>query len=267
MPTLTAHEGMDPQPRVDVLFDVSEFDPSVDLVTVYQISADGTRAVRDAILESGVGGFAVTDYEVPPGISVAYRAQQFDADGLELGYTDSASVTVGGVPAGWAVFSDPLAPSRAVLVRFEMGAMSALSNSRQSQTYRVGTDTITLKGELSLLENVPIRVFTETDAAAVSLFQILAEGDVLIRTISPVPLPRAFYASFATLPREPFDAHEGGEWKQWNLTATEVSRTVLGALIPDVTYERYNDFFATYTAFNAAKATYLEHIAEPPPEA
>lgn len=266
MPTLTPSDDMEPSPRVEILFDEAELDGSIDTLTVHQISAAGDIEVRNAILRSAVGGFFITDYEVPIGIPVTYRAEQFDSNGVTLGFTDSADTQVNIAP-GALVIQDPLAPENAVLVTAEQRFAEQLGYTRPVRLYPAGLNTVALMGERGLLEGIPLRVFTESEEDAALLADVLAEGTFLVRSMPPFPIPRILHAVVPSPQWIPLDARFGGTWNEWDLTSSQISRNTIDIIVPVVTYERYNDGYATYADFNAARSTYLGHIADPPPEA
>ena len=91
LPTITV-TGAPPSARVT--FTASNLHPSVYSITAYRIVEGVSFSVRTAIRLYSVGGTVFVDAEVPVGTSVSYRAQQYDSNGNELGFTDSAAVTI-----------------------------------------------------------------------------------------------------------------------------------------------------------------------------
>ena len=269
MPTVTVSSTMDPQPRARVLFDEGEFDAAAVTATVLQISGDGERDVRDGLRLSVSGGILVTDYEIPPGLDVTYRARQYDINGAEIGLTDSATVRVD-IPVGWAVFSDPLAPKSAVLVECLQGFGQELSRSRDVSLYQAGPNTIALMGSLSGLQSVRLRMVTQSVEVQKSLAAVLAAGSILVRTMPPMPIASTFYCVVPNPRRIPkgFD----GTLDDWDVVAHEVARATIGVISPVFTYGYYKAALAaldvdTYGESKALWTTYLDSKLDPPPEA
>jgi hypothetical protein len=261
-PTLTGFSTMDPSPRVEVLFPSSALASGTETITVWQLSSDGSRKVRT---DSGsdrvyaVGGVQVTDYEVPPGVTVEYRAEQFNSAGVSLGFTDTEQVQVDFDPS-MAVIQDPLLPGNAVLVEVKPDFGSGYAPERELQLHRIGFDTIALMAAQGLARDVPVTVQTKTLEDAQKLRAILAETYVLVRTMpAPLPLiPRCLHVVIASPRPVPIDVHYGGEWVQWPLTGQEVTRSSLSIIVPTVTWQDVIDTYPTWTALMAAHGTWLD---------
>lgn len=266
MPTLTPHADDDPSPRMEVLFTAADLHASVSTATVLQISSSGEHEVRGTERMPAVGGVFAVDYEIPPGVDVAYRVDQFDAAGNRLGLSSAVTGRVD-IPRDLVIVQDPLAPLRAVRVDVPPEFASELRKRRDMALYRRGTDTIALMGEQGLLEQVPLHLNTRTREAAVVLGQILDEGDVLVRTMPGiVDLPGLFYCAVSEPMRQPVDVEFGGEWIRWSMSADEVSRIPLDVIEPVITWERYEAAFATWAEMEAAYPTWIAAEMSPPPE-
>jgi len=263
-PQLTPHTDYAPVPRVDILFESLPFG-AVEL-TVLQISDEGVVPVRSAERKFAAGGFFITDYEVPLGIPVSYRAEQFDADGNSMGLTETATVTVN-IPVGVAVFQDPLEPDVSAVVGCEESFAASLSRSREVKRHRIGFDTIALMGAMSLLENVNLRSWASTDTDQAKFDLVLERTHVVIRTMPPMPLPRVFHVVIPDITRVPFDLRFDGETNVWDLTAFEVSRSTLDVLVSPVSWRRIIDAYPTWADLIAAHPTWLDVMRNPPPEA
>lgn len=261
-PTLTAWDSMDPSPRVDILF--ASFATGTATVTVLQLSVDGETVVRNAERIFASGGAFVTDYEVPLGVPVQYRAEQFNSAGTSLGFTAASSVQID-IDPSMAVFQDPLHPARAVLVEAKADFAGELVEERAVQLQNIGTETIALMGPMGLLSNIPLNVQTKSLEAAAALRTVLLQTQILVRTMPrPVLIPRCLHVVVPQTRRVPVDVHYGGEWVQAPITGHEVTRSTLPIIVPVVDYARYNGGFATYADFNAAYSSYLDAIANPP---
>lgn len=115
-PILTPFTDAAPCPRVEVFFE--DFDPGTTHVTVYRLAGGREFQVRGAVRAATAGSFARIDFEVPFNVPVSYRAEQFDAAGLSLGFT--ATTTLGDAveglpPALDLVPEDDLAPVMTVV--------------------------------------------------------------------------------------------------------------------------------------------------------
>ena len=269
--TVTPHTDMDPSPRVDVFLDPADMDPAAVTVTVHQISAAGDVEVRNMRGVSVLGGLAQTDYWVPFGVPVTYKVQQFDASGSELGYVLEL-VTQVDIGDGYAVLSDPLAPATAVMVEAHTDFGGQLRRSRPTRVYRAGYQTRALMGLQSLLEDVPLRCQTKSLADADALEEVLAGTGFLVRLMpSGGRLPLLMHVVVPSPVQVPVDVQYGGEWIQWDLTGTEISRPEIDVLVAVINYGRFQAYMNTLpdnTYGNAASiwSTYLDAMLNPPPE-
>lgn len=264
--TVTPFSDMDPSPRVVVFVDAFDLNGSTTKITVFQVSAAGEFPVRNAIRRVSAGGFVVTDFEVPLGIPVTYRVQQFNSAGKSLGYVLSLHTQVD-IEVGFAVLSDPLNPAHAVLVSANPDFGGVLKRPRPVQTYRAGVNTVALMGLEGLLESVPLHCETESLIDADMLELVLAETQFLVRVqASTVRIPAVMHVVAGEPTQKPVSVQFGGELISWEMTGDQVSRTTLDILFPLINYQRFADAYATYASAAAAYATYLAALLAPPPE-
>jgi len=261
--TLNPIATADPSPRVELV--VSAVDGGVSTVTVLQLSSEGQVVVRNGRRISAAGGAFLVDYEVPLGVPVEYRLEQFNGAGTSLGFTSPVSTQVD-IPIGMVVIQDPLAPANAVMLRAERSFAETTGFKRSLQLYPSGNDTIALMGERGLLDSVNLSVIAEADDDQTTLDAILAEGTLLVRTMPPMPVPRALHVVIDSPRRVPFDAHWGGQVSVYQLEGSQVSMLPLDIIVPVVTWQRVIDAYPTWTALMAAHATWLDLIKNPPPE-
>lgn len=249
--------------RVDVT--VTDAPVGAAFVSVYSIAAE-QATVRNANRAPATGDFFVTDFQVPLGVPVTYRAEHFDAAGVSLGLSGEASTQVDSDPQ-YIVIQDPLAPKRYVKVDAPPSFAGDVSRRRQMSTYDAGGRTVALVGQLGLRADVPIQVSTRTLEQSGVLEGVLAEMPFLIRTMpNIVLLPALFYGVASEVTQVPVDVHTGGQWVRWSLTAQEVSPLLLDVIEAVVTYARFKAAFATYADAKAVYATYLQAKQSPPPE-
>lgn len=96
-PVLTVFTDAAPCPRVEVFF--PSFDVGTVSVTVYRFAGGREFQVRGAVRAATAGALSRVDFEVPFNEPVSYRAEQFDAAGVSLGFT--ASTTLGDQYTAW----------------------------------------------------------------------------------------------------------------------------------------------------------------------
>jgi hypothetical protein len=263
-PILTPHGDRDPGPRVNIFFDTLH--TAAVEVTVIAISEDGTIPVRNATKEFAVGGFSIVDYAPPIGVPVTYKAEQFDTDGVSVGFTESADTIIDGDPLTvW--ISDPLDPLSQVPVHADAEFGAKLSRTRQMRLVNLGDTTIALMGSMGLLEDVSLRCSTESLTDAAMLDRILMRTIVLVRSAPPHRIPRLLNVAIGQPNRSVWEAQYGSLFTGWDLSGAEVTRTDFDIIVPVVTWQAYIDAFPTWALFNAAYANWLDAIDNPPREA
>jgi len=89
-PVLTVFTDAAPCPRVEVFF--PSFDAGTVSVTVFRISGGREFQVRGAVRAATAGSLSRIDFEVPFNEAVSYRAEQFDAAGVSLGFTPTTTL-------------------------------------------------------------------------------------------------------------------------------------------------------------------------------
>ena len=266
--TVTPHEDMDPSPRVDVFIDDADLDGDAVTVTVHQISVAGDIEVRNMVGVSVVGGFAATDYEPPLGVAITYRVAQYDTGGTELGYALELTTQVD-VETNVVVLSDPLAPGVAVKVRAEAGFAAQMTRRRPTKVYRAGYRTVALMGLQGLLEDVPLRCWTDNEGDREMFADVISQTQILVRTMPNFPLPRVVFAVVPDVVQTPFDYHQGGVTDVWDITGQEVSRPEIDIIVPVVNYQLLTDYVAsvaggTYADMQVLWSTYLDLLRNPP---
>lgn len=244
-----------PSPRAEVTLTVG---PGVDRVTVWQVSDGGQIAVRGAEGIPALGAVFVTDYEVPLGVLVTYRAETFDASGVGTGFVDVGDVTIS-IDPSTAVFSDPLDPNLSIPVGMELGFAAALTRSRPTTVHKIGYDTVALMGQMGLLEDVALTIYTRPGDEGT--WDTLMSTQVIVRTMPPVPLPRVMHVVIPKVTERPV---QDSGWSIWDLVGDEVTRSRVAVITPVVTWQQYIEAFPTWADFNAAYATWLVAQQDPP---
>lgn len=264
---------MAPSPRATVDIDDADLHVDATEITVWEISKWGQVIVRGAERKGAGGGFVVTDYELPAGVDVTYRVEQFDAGGASLGYAGfslSAQVTI---PFGHVVIQDPLAPASAIVLKAQPAFGSQLRRRRPKRKYQAGSKTFAMTGLYSAFEQVPLHVWTQTEEEREQLAAILEQPLILVRTHPAMRLPGAFYAVLEETIDDTSRAASGLDGDRWFLTGDQLSRPDLEVIVPIYTYdlfkayldEKYGPPYATYDDASVEYATYLDALRNPPP--
>lgn len=269
--TVTAFEDMAPSPRVVVDIDDADLHADCVTATVLQVSKWGQVPVNREP-RAVAGGLVVTDYEVPPGVQVVYKVQQFDGAGVDVGLVLSLTAQVD-IPFGRVVVQDPFAPADAVMLDGEASFAGQRPRSRPTKVYQAGTRSFAMSGLASALQQVALHCYTDADADTDALTLIVEQPVVLIRTHPRMGLPGSFYATIpAPTPDVSDHARFGRETTLWVMAGDEVSRPSIDVLVPIYSYDRFKAYldekyppFGTYDDAAAEWATYIEAIRNPPP--
>src|SRR5690606_7790592 len=105
-------------------------------VTVYRLAAGREFRMRGAVLAATAGSISRIDFEAPFNVPVTYRAEQFDENGVSLGFTPSATlgdVLEGLPPAEDLAPSEDLAPGSFVVGTGLMSAETWMHNPLNPQ--------------------------------------------------------------------------------------------------------------------------------------
>lgn len=261
--TAVAFLDMVPSPRVQIEIDPADLDAGAVSVTVWQTSKWGQVKVNREP-RPATGGVVIDDFEVPGGVSVVYRVEQFDASGASIGFVLSLPVILEW-DTGDVILSDPLAPSRAVRVRAEKLFAGSLERSRSSSIYQAGNRIFSMSGPMSGFQKLVLRVVTESEADREMLERISGEATMLVRAMPQTRLPGVLYVTAPTVPMVPFDASSGGETDVWDLSGTQVSRPDIDIIVAVYSYDLFKQYLdakyppvATYADAATEWATYLD---------
>lgn len=266
MPTLTPVTGGGLPPRIEVLFEEAELDPTAVTGTLIQISPAGQQYTQGAVRRPTTGGFFEVDFAPPLGVDVLYRLEQYDEDGVFIGLSLGGTASVE-IDSATVVIQDPLAPRQFVILDAHTDFGQTVSRTRDMVVHQRGNDTIALMGRVSLARNVPLTVNTRTTADADLLTLVLQRTPFMVRSMPGVlPLPSVFFAVTDAPTQFAVDVQYGGEWSRWDVVAQEVSRPTLAIIEPALTYARYTAAYSTYAETELLYATYVDSQMNPPPE-
>lgn len=276
-------------PRVEVLVTGLA---GVAAITVSRTASNRTHQVRGMVRTPVSGAVSRIDFEVPFNVSVSYRAELFDADGLTIGFTNavalpdtisglapstvlapSASLAPGEVVVGRGVASkytwmhNPLNPEGAARVNVLPSSAQVLSRPTPGGVVyprgrRVG---VMVSEPRRGLAGFVFDVECESDADADRVQAML--GDYSSTTV-PVLCVRggADFAARVAFPlflgttditEEDVNVKWGGGITAQRITGDEVSPPVPGLFIPLLTYADLNAYYTRYSTFNSDNATYL----------
>lgn len=243
-------------PFVEVFID--DLIPEAASLTVYRLAAGREFLMRGAVRAPTAGAFTRIDFEIPFNVPVTYRAELFDAAGVSLGFTDSATTTLLCADT-W--MHNPLNPGGGVKV--SLGSETASVIRRPTP----GTVSRPLGRRVGVLLSEPrsgvvglqldVRTTSDTDADAVQAMC----GDqgmppvVCIRLGSRDGVMRVPQPLFLSV----LDAAEVDITHQWDtageishsLEGDEVDPPIPGLFIPLLTRADLNAFYSSRSALNA----------------
>ncbi|QYF98905.1 hypothetical protein [Microbacterium sp. PAMC21962] len=232
-------------------------------VTVWQTSPWGQVKVNRTP-RPVAGGMVLDDFEVPGGVPVVYRVEQFDSMGATLGFALNLPVQVSW-DLGDVILSDPLDPGRAVRVRAEKLFAGSLERGRSSSVYRAGAKTFVMSGPMSGFQKLTLRVVTENEADRTTLGLITDQATMLVRAMPQTRLPGVLYVSVPSVPMLPFDARRRGNVDLWDLVGDEVSRPNIDIVVAVYSYDLFKAYLdakyppeATYDDAATEWATYVD---------
>lgn len=253
-------------PTALVTFTEANLAPSISTLTLYRIADGVTAEVRNGVRAFAVGGVVISDAELPIGVPVTYRGRQYDADGNDLGITDSTTVDVPADTAYYGWISDPLDTTQAFRVVMADGAGQNPKRVTPGTVHRVGARTVVLAGQRGLLEDLNMDFFTETDEDRNGILALLnsSGGIILIRTAPPMLVPRLLYC-FAPSPTPTLvDTGEDAQAAAWTNTVQEISPVTGGTVRANVSWQTYMDAYGTWAAIQAVYPTWLAAAQNPP---
>lgn len=261
-PTLTVSLDASPMPRVEVLF--SSFAAGTARVDVYRLAEGREFKVRSAVKAATAGALSRIDYEVPFGVLVTYRAEMFNAVGVSLGFTDTASVTLSTADT-WV--HNPLDPAGGVRVAFRGDAARDLSRPVRGDTFwpegrRVG---VVISGERSGLRGVTLDIIVDTIGDADRFASLVGDYNTTtvpvlcfrIGAADRVRLPRTLFASVFDPREQDVNYNIGGTQIAFAMTGDEVSPPTPAVVIPLLTNADINAAYATNGLLNADHLTNL----------
>lgn len=262
-PTLTPYLDADPCPRVEVFF--PSFAAGTATVTVYRVAGGREFLVRGAVNAPTAGQLTRMDTEIPFSMPVAYRAEQFNAEGISLGFTESSTITVM-LDETW--MHNPLDPQGATRVALGGGTAGSVSRPTPGTVSRpLGRRVGVVLAEPRLgVVGLPIDVRTETDADADRIQAMVGGHEGLTVPVICLRLgtkhqrmrvPQPLFLSVFNLTEWDIDHQwlgDGGMLAH-TFTGDEVAPPIPGLFIPLLRRKDIDAFYATRAAVAADNLT------------
>jgi hypothetical protein len=242
-------------PRVELVGTL--FPPNAVTATYYRSDGSRTWKVRGGVDRSVAGGVALIDWEAPFGVPVMYRAEMFDENGVSIGFTDSATITLD-VSDVWV--QHVLEPSIAVLWSFTDRAVAELSRPTPGGFAQVEGAAVQkwVGSRRTGLTGVNLSGVTEdlADAAVFdSMFGTYEQARIPILVFRAPPLlrlPPTFVAQVDVV-RQPMSIATVPEFDVWELQGTEVEPPAVGLVEASLTWD---DLAAAYSTWDEVAAAY-----------
>ena len=254
-PTLTPFTSA-PCPRVEVFF--ASFVAGTATVTVYRLAGGREFRVRGAVRTPVSGALSRLDFEVPFGMPVTYRAEQFNAAGVSLGFTDSSSLTVDSEDS-W--MHNPLNPAGAVSVALAAASAPSVTRPTPGAVSRplgrvVG---VVLSQPRQGVTGLQIVVRTSSDADA-DLVQGMVGDDRtppvvclrLGRRDGRMRVPQPLFLSTLTVEEVETSFEDIDNLLEHRFQGDEVDPPTPGLYVPLLRRKDLDAFFATRSAMNAS---------------
>jgi len=262
-PELTAYVDEAPCPRVEVFFD--DLDADTERITVYRTAKGREHKVRGMVNAAALGAFARLDFEVPFGVPATYRAEMFDGDGLSLGFTPAASITVSSADS-W--MHNPLDPQGAVKVRLLEGTAETIDRPVPVTFSRpIGRRVaVALAEPRQGLAGLVMNVYAPDIETADKVQAMLGDDSstavpvVCIRIgerEEPMRVPRPLFLGVASIRERDVGVRKGLGITRQEMVGDEAAPPVPGLIVPLLTRDDIDAYYATRDDIDAA---YLRRI-------
>lgn len=260
----TALPAGSPAPHIRV--DVDSLAVGTTTLTLTRTVGRRDFKVRGAVRVPVSGGFSTLDVEAPFGVASTYRAEQFGADGLSLGFTPTAVATL---EVGVAWIHNPLDPHGAVQIDIDDSSGRALTRVSSGEVLYPQNRTlgVLIAGPRRGLSGVELFLSTSSTVTA-DEFQDMLGGYSESDQTTPIlcirapqtftRLPPTFFAAVLELTEKPVTVHMGGQLIEYQASGEEVSPPYPGLVVPLLTRNDIDAFYATRNALDAAYAKRLD---------
>lgn len=258
-PVLTPYVDAAPAPRVEVFF--SSFVAGTATVTVYRMAGGREYQMRGGVRAVTAGTLTRIDFEVPFNITVSYRAEQFNAAGQSLGFTDPGEVVV---PSAETWMHNPLAPAGSAVVFFgDEGGWSVTRPTpgvvSRPKGRRVG---VVLSEPRQGVTGLKLTVRTSTDEDADRVQAMCGDGHMppvlclrLGTADQQLRLPQPLFLSALAVAEVDMNTRWGGTEMAHMVEGDEVAPPIPGLFVPVLRARDINVSFATAEDVNNAHLT------------
>lgn len=231
----------------------------VGAASVQIFRGDGSTETRVAgdDLQIPAGAVFITDYRLPPGRTVSYRAVLYSSLGVVVETVTSTPLAVPAISPGMAWVMDPEDPTNAMLLPLMDGTDSEIGHASSGITVRplVGAP-IWLAGQRSALTRI-FALQTTTPAEASQFAKMIAPGGSLL--VRPDAAFRhdtgLVYMGTDAIREVPYHPFEGPA--DWTFSGTEVADDGWPSVVVERTWLDVEAVYADWFAVEAAYATWL----------
>jgi hypothetical protein len=266
-PSLTGYIDRNPCARVRVAF--NSLPPNCVSITVWRQATGRQLPVRGGINLAVAVGVALIDPEAPSGVPALYVAQMFDIDGVFIGTTGTAQITLRS-PDTWV--QNPFDPSGAITCRVGIDTGRTVTlGATLSAVYPAGRRAgIGIGGQRFGIPNVPVHLYGDTIEQAEALDDMFGtrNGDLGLppflvvrfsaklakRLMLPQPLILGVSAPTRTL----INAAGGGQKPGWDVSGPELDPPA--AALAEAIYSR-DDMDAGFVSRDARDSAYTSRLA------
>lgn len=232
----------------------------VGAASVQIFRSDGTQEVRVAGDDQQIpaGGVFMTDYRLPPGKTVTYRAVLYSSLGAITETIYAAALSVPALASSMAWVMDPEDPTNAMLLPMMAGTDDRIDHGSSGVAVQPLTGLPIWLAGPRMTRTRTVVIETTTAAEATQLQQIIEPGGALL--IRPDAATRhatgLIYMGAPSIPESPRHPYEGPA--QWVIEGTEVADDNWPTIVVERTWADVKAAYATWADVKAAYATWLD---------
>jgi hypothetical protein len=233
------------------------------LVTVYRVTADGTRTLvrgpsglidRDVITSDLL---VIEDHEAPLEVPLYYHIELYTSAGVLSGTRSSATVTLDHDDVNLAWLKDPGYPTRNVRVLVQRAPDWQRPIEQAAYVVRGRRNKVVLSGTRQGLEG-ELTVYTRSDQERAALHTLLDSGNTLLWQAAPGMGVTDMYVTVGQITEARVGALAQEEWRLWTLPLVEADmpvevgvngaagRTWQDILAENTTWQQVLDRYATW---------------------
>lgn len=231
----------------------------VGAASVQIFRGDGSTETRVAgdDLQIPAGAVFITDYRLPPGRTVSYRAVLYSALGVVVETVTATPLVVPAIEQGMAWVMDPEDPTYAMLLPLMLGTDAEVGHDTSGVAVKPLQGLPLWLGGPRLLLTRPFEIKTSTAAETTQFDRMVTPGGSLL--IRPGAAFRhasgLVYIGAPAISEQPRHPYEGPA--RWVFTATEVADDGWPTVVVERTWLDVEAAYADWIAVEAAYATWL----------